>query len=106
MPEVLQRGDVYNRRGRTVDFSVTDQLLHGDFPGGLKDLNTTRCDVKQAMVESYARFFLEYEAAPVLMVNAAEIDPVGNDSDYAGLLAEIARGRKGRHYFNPLKSLL
>lgn len=60
----------------------------------------------ERLVESYARFFLEYEAAPVLMVNAAEIDPVGNDSDYAGLLAEITRGRKGRHYFNPLKSLL
>jgi deoxyadenosine/deoxycytidine kinase len=60
----------------------------------------------ERLVESYARFFLEYEAAPVLMVNAAEIDPVGNDADYAGLLAEIARGRRGRHYFNPLKSLL
>ncbi|MGB5103185.1 MAG: deoxynucleoside kinase [Steroidobacteraceae bacterium] len=60
----------------------------------------------ERLVESYARFFLEYEAAPVLMVNASEIDPVGNDADYAGLLAEVARGRKGRHYFNPLKSLL
>jgi glycosidase len=55
-PAVLQNPDVYNRRGRTVDFSVPDQLLHGDFPGGLKDLNTTRCDVKQAMVDVYARF--------------------------------------------------
>jgi deoxyadenosine/deoxycytidine kinase len=60
----------------------------------------------ERLVESYARFFLEYEAAPVLMVNAAEIDPVGNDADYGALLAEIVRSRKGRHYFNPLKSLL
>ena len=60
----------------------------------------------ERLVESYARFFLEYDVAPVLIVNAAEIDPVGNESDYAGLLAEIARARKGRHYFNPLKSLL
>jgi len=57
-------------------------------------------------VEAYARFFLEFEAAPVLMVNAAEIDPVGNAGDYASLLSEIARARKGRHYFNPMKSLL
>jgi deoxyadenosine/deoxycytidine kinase len=56
--------------------------------------------------EAYARFFLEYEAAPLLIVNAAEIDPIGNDRDYQGLLAEVARPRKGRHYFNPLKSLL
>lgn len=60
----------------------------------------------ERLVESYARFFLEFEAAPVLIVNAAEIDPVGSDTDYAALLAEIVRPRRGRHYFNPLKSLL
>jgi deoxyadenosine/deoxycytidine kinase len=60
----------------------------------------------ERLVEAYARFFLEYDAAPVLIVNAADIDPVGNDADYAGLLAEIARARRGRHYFNPLKNLL
>ena len=56
--------------------------------------------------ESYARFFLEYDACPVLTVNAADIDPVGSDTDYASLLAEIVRVRKGRHFFNPMKSLL
>jgi deoxyadenosine/deoxycytidine kinase len=56
--------------------------------------------------EAYARFFLEYDEAPVLIVNAAEIDPIGNEGDYQGLLAEVTRPRKGRHYFNPLKSLL
>jgi alpha-amylase len=56
LPEVLQKAEAYNRRGRTVDFEIPDQLVHGDFPGGLKDLDTTRCDVKQAMVESYARW--------------------------------------------------
>jgi len=56
IPEVLQNPAVYNRRGRTVNFDDPDQLLHGDFPGGLKDLNTTRCDVKQAMVDVYARW--------------------------------------------------
>ena len=60
----------------------------------------------ERLVEAYARFFLEYEGAPVLMVNAAEIDPVGSEQDYAVLLAEIARARKGRHYFNPMKSLV
>ena len=60
----------------------------------------------ERLVESYARFFLEFEAAPVLIVNAAEIDPVGNEADYAALLAEIVRARRGRHYFNPLKNLL
>lgn len=56
--------------------------------------------------EAYARFFLEYDACPVLTVNAADIDPVGSESDYTSLLAEIVRVRKGRHFFNPMKSLL
>lgn len=60
----------------------------------------------ERLVESYSRFFLEYDAAPVLMVNASEIDLVGSDADYASLLREVARARKGRHYFNPMKSLL
>jgi len=60
----------------------------------------------ERLVEAYARFFLEYEVAPVLIVNAAQIDPIGNDRDYRSLLAEIARSRRGRHYFNPLKSLV
>jgi len=60
----------------------------------------------ERLTEGYARFFLEYDAAPVLIVNAAEIDPIGNEADYQALLAEIGRPRKGRHYFNPLKNLL
>jgi deoxyadenosine/deoxycytidine kinase len=60
----------------------------------------------ERLAESYARFFLEYDVAPVLMVNAAEIDPIGSDRDYQGLLAEVVRARRGRHYFNPMKSLL
>jgi len=60
----------------------------------------------ERLVEAYSRFFLEFDAAPVLIVNATEIDLVGSDDDYAGLLAEVVRARKGRHYFNPMKSLL
>jgi deoxyadenosine/deoxycytidine kinase len=60
----------------------------------------------ERLVESYSRFFLQYDVAPVLMVNAAEIDLVASDADYAGLLREVVRSRKGRHYFNPMKSLL
>ena len=59
----------------------------------------------ERLAEAYSRFFLQYEAAPVLIVNAAEIDLVGNESDYKGLLAVVRRHGKGRHYYNPLKSL-
>lgn len=48
--------EVYNRKGRTVNFDIQEQLLWGDFPGGLKDVDTRRCDVKEAMVDAYARW--------------------------------------------------
>jgi len=54
--------------------------------------------------EAYARFFHEYEAAPLLIVNAASIDPISNSSDYEELLAAIGRMRRGRLYYNPMRS--
>jgi alpha-amylase len=53
-PAFFQNIEVFNRRGGTVNYGIGDQLVHGDFPGGLKDLATYRCDVKQAMVDAYA----------------------------------------------------
>ncbi len=60
----------------------------------------------ERLADSYSRFFLEYDVAPVLTVNAADIDPVGSERDYEALLAEVVRARRGRHFFNPMKSLL
>lgn len=54
--------------------------------------------------EAYARFFHEYEAAPLLIVNAASIDPINNQADYDELLAAIRRMKRGRLYYNPMRS--
>jgi deoxyadenosine/deoxycytidine kinase len=54
--------------------------------------------------EAYARFFHEFATAPLLIVNAASIDPITNQRDYAELLAAIRRMSRGRLYFNPLRS--
>jgi deoxyguanosine kinase len=54
--------------------------------------------------QAYARFFHEYEAAPLLIVNAASIDPINNQADYDELLAAIQRMKRGRLYYNPLRS--
>ncbi len=54
--------------------------------------------------EAYARFFHEFAAAPLLIVNAASIDPIANQRDYDELLAAIKRMTRGRLYYNPLRS--
>jgi len=53
--------------------------------------------------DAYARFFHGYDAAPLLIVNAAAIDPANNDEDYEELLAAMRRLRRGRLYYNPMR---
>jgi alpha-amylase len=58
---ILARPEGYHRRGRIVSYDNFDsqpgeQVILGDFPGGLKDVATERQDVRDAMVEAYARW--------------------------------------------------
>jgi deoxyguanosine kinase len=53
--------------------------------------------------EAYARFFHAYEDSPLLIVNAANIDPISNVADYDELLGQIGRTVRGRLYYNPLR---
>jgi deoxyadenosine/deoxycytidine kinase len=53
--------------------------------------------------DAYARFFHEYTAAPLLMVNASAIDPAHSDADFHELLAAMRRMKRGRLYYNPLR---
>lgn len=55
--------------------------------------------------EAYARFFHDYDASPLLIVNAATIDPIHNEQHYSVLLDEICRIDSGRHFFNPIVSV-
>jgi len=56
--------------------------------------------------EAYARMFLNYDAAPVLIVNAEHINLVDNDRDYEALIEQIHVTRQGKHYFNPMTTVL
>jgi deoxyadenosine/deoxycytidine kinase len=50
---------------------------------------------------AYSEFFLYYDDAPLLIVNAAQIDFANNERDFTLLLEQISSVRHGRHYFNP-----
>ena len=52
--------------------------------------------------QGYARFFHDYDAAPLLIVNAAHVDLVNSDAAYQELLQQIERTKTGRYYFNPM----
>ncbi len=69
---------------------------------GIKSEQLIAADYLTQLVDLYSRFFHEYNESPLLIVNAAEIDPVNKEEDYQLLLKRILSMRNGRHYFNPL----
>jgi alpha-amylase len=52
-PPEFQNPDWYNRKGRVISWDSEYQVVKGDFPGGLKDLNTTRQDVRNALIKVF-----------------------------------------------------
>jgi len=55
----------------------------------------------ERLCDSYIRFFYQYTEAPLLIVNATDIDFASNEADFQLLLERIMANRSGRHYFNP-----
>ncbi len=51
--------------------------------------------------EAYMEFFHYYEAAPLLIINAEDIDPINNEDDYRNLVDYLLSIKSGRHYYNP-----
>lgn len=58
------------------------------------------------LTEAYARFFHAYNDGPLLIVNASQIDPVNNQTDYDQLFEQIEKTTGGRHFFNPVAAAL
>lgn len=55
----------------------------------------------ERLIDAYVRFFHHYDAAPLLIVNASEVDFARGERDYALLLDHLRKVPAGRHYFNP-----
>ncbi|MEQ1501585.1 MAG: alpha-amylase family glycosyl hydrolase [Myxococcota bacterium] len=53
-PSEFQNPDWYNRMGRVDDWGSSDQVVYGDFPGGLKDLATENPNVREALIRVFS----------------------------------------------------
>ena len=58
-------------------------------------------DYLEQVAEAYMQFFHHYNRARVLIVNAAAVNLVDDDTEYARLLEQIQTMRGNRAYFNP-----
>jgi|ERR1041385_137411 deoxyadenosine/deoxycytidine kinase len=72
------------KRGRDIERNMSEQYI--------RDLN-----------EAYNYFFFRYKAAPLLIVNANQIDFVNDKGDFEDLVYEIFRPNKAPvEYYNPV----
>lgn len=58
-------------------------------------------DYLRQLNDAYTQFFHFYEGAPLLIVNAAEIDLAASERDYGDLVQYLLNIKTGRHYYNP-----
>ncbi len=79
--DTLQRR--ISRRGITYE-----QKIHPDYLFSLSD--------------AYSRFFLNYYNAPLLIVNAENLNFLENEDHFSLLVEQIKRSGPGRQYFNPV----
>ena len=68
---------------------------------GIPYEQAVRPEYLQRLSAAYMDFFHRYDASPLLIVNAAVIDPVRRDEDYQDLLRRIRAMEAGRQYYNP-----
>lgn len=100
----------------SIDLPVPDLVIYLQAPSAVLSERIRRRgvaferlierDYLENLVESYTQFFYHYTAAPLLVVNAADINIVDSAADYQSLLEHIRTIRTGRHFFNPLPAEL
>ncbi|MDO8861579.1 deoxynucleoside kinase [Haliea sp. E1-2-M8] len=79
----------------------TDVLLDRIYARGIAHEKAIERDYLERLNEVYSEFFLYYDDAPLLIVNASEIDLANDEQDYLHLVDYLLDIRSGRHYFNP-----
>ena len=57
-------------------------------------------DYLERLVESYSRYFYQYQASPLLIVNSENLNFVDDEVDYELLLSRIQGMRSGREFFS------
>jgi deoxyadenosine/deoxycytidine kinase len=79
----------------------TDVLLQRIRLRGIGYEQTIEQSYLEKINAAYSEFFLYYDDAPLLIVNAAQIDFANSERDFAQLVDYLGTVRGGRHYFNP-----
>lgn len=60
-PPIFQLREAYNLRGKVTNWNEREQVVYGDFPGGLKDVNTENPVVRAEMIRVYSDWALKLD---------------------------------------------
>tara|TARA_B100000941_G_scaffold287539_1_gene262886 strand:+ start:3655 stop:4320 length:666 start_codon:yes stop_codon:yes gene_type:complete len=110
--------DLYNKvyEHITLDAPTPDLVIYLQAPIEiLKERITKRGNINEQYLtldylerlnDEYSRFFLDYKSAPLLIINAADINLESNEEDYESLITMIMSNPKGTNFVNPQPSLI
>jgi deoxyadenosine/deoxycytidine kinase len=73
---------------------------------GRPDERAITGDYLRALSDAYTRYFTHYDRSPLLIINAAVVNPVHRPDDFELLVERILAHRSGRGFFNPSPLLL
>jgi deoxyadenosine/deoxycytidine kinase len=100
----------------TLDAPTPDLVIYLKAPiDVLKDRITKRGNINEQYLtleyleklnDAYSRFFLDYNNAPLLIINAADINLESNEDDYESLITTIMSNPKGKNFINPQPSII
>ena len=110
--------DLYNKiyDHITIEAPIPDLVIYLQAPVSvLKERISKRGNINEQYMtidylerlnDAYSRFFLNYNASPLLIINAAEIDLESNERDYENLITKIMSNPKGKNFISPQPSIL
>ena len=100
----------------TIDAPTPDLVIYLQAPIEiLKERITKRGNINEQYLtldylerlnDAYSRFFLDYNASPLLIINAADINLESNEDDYEALVTMIMSNPKGKNFVNPQPSII
>ena len=100
----------------TLDAPTPDLVIYLQAPiDVLKDRITKRGNINEQYLtleyleklnDAYSRSFLDYNNAPLLIINAADINLESNEGDYELLITTIMSNPKGKNFINPQPSII
>ena len=100
----------------TLDAPSPDLVIYLQAPiDVLKERITKRGNINEQYLtleyleklnDAYSRFFLDYNDAPLLIINAADVNLESNDADYESLVTTIMSNPKGKNFINPQPSII